>query len=64
MAAGRTAGEMSRELGISHGTSYGYKSKCDGLELSEAKSLRGLEDESGRLKRLVVDLSLDREALK
>ena len=42
----------------------GWKAKYGGLELSEAKRLRELEDENGRLKRLVADLSLDREALK
>lgn len=64
MEAGRTADEMSRELGVSKATLYGWKAKYGGLELSEAKRLRELEDENGRLKRLVADLSLDREALK
>ena len=64
MEAGRTVDEMSRELGVSKATSYGWKAKYGGLELSEAKRLRELEDENGRLKRLVADLSLDREALK
>ena len=64
MEAGRTADEMSRELGVSKATLYGWKAKYGGLELSEAKRLRELEDENGRLKRLVADLSLNREALK
>ena len=64
MEAGRTADEMSRELGVSKATLYGWKAKYGGLELSEAKRLREIEDENGRLKRLVADLSLDREALK
>ena len=64
MEAGRTADEMSREFGVLKATLYGWKAKYGGLELSEAKRLRELEDENGRLKRLVADLSLDREALK
>ncbi len=64
MEAGRTAEEMSREMGASKATLYGWKVKYGGLELSEAKRLRELEDENSRLKRLVADLSLDREALK
>lgn len=55
--AGRTAEEMSRELGVS-------KAKFGGLQLNEGKRLKDLEDENGRLKRLIADLSLDREALK
>jgi putative transposase len=64
MEAGRTAEEMSRELGVSKGTLYNWKAKYGGMPLSEAKRLKDLEDENGRLKRLVADLSLDREALK
>ncbi len=64
MEAGRTAEEMSREMGVSKATLYGWKAKYGGLELSEAKRLRELEDENSRLKWLVADLSLDREVLK
>ena len=64
MEAGRTAEEMSRELGVSKATLYAWKAKYGGLALSEAKRLKELEDENSRLKRLVADLSLDREALK
>jgi putative transposase len=64
MEAGRTAEEMGRELGVSKATLYNWKAKYGGMPLSEAKRLKDLEDENGRLKRLVADLSLDREALK
>jgi putative transposase len=64
MEAGRTAEEMSRELGVSKATLYTWKAKYAGLPLNEGKRLKDLEDENGRLKRLVADLSLDREALK
>jgi putative transposase len=55
---------MSRELGVSKATLYNWKAKYGGLQLSKAKRLKDLEDENGRLKRLVAGLSLDREALK
>lgn len=43
---------------------YGWKSGFGGMEVSEAQRLRQMEDENRRLKQLVADLSLDREALK
>ena len=62
--AGRTADDVAREYGVSKHTIYGWKSKCGGMEASEAQRVKQLEDENGRLKRLVADLSLDREMLK
>lgn len=62
--AGRTADDVAREYGVSKHTVYAWKSKFGGMEASEAQKLRSLEDENGRLKRLVADLSLDREMLK
>ena len=56
--------ELSREHGISEATLYGWKSKYGGMEVGEAQRLRSLEDENRRLKQLVADLSLDKEALK
>ncbi len=64
MEAGRTAKEVGRELGVSAATLYNWKAKYGGLEVNEAKRLNELVDENSRLKRLVADLSLDREALK
>jgi putative transposase len=62
--AGRTADEVARENGVSKHTIYAWKAKYGGLEVNEAQRLKQLEDENGRLKRLVADLSLDREMLK
>ena len=62
--AGRTVDDVARECGVSKHTIYAWKAKFGGMEASEAQKLRQLEDENGRLKRLVPDLSLDREMLK
>lgn len=56
--------ELLRQHGISAGTYYRWKSKYGGLELSEAKRLKQLEDENRRLKRLVADQALDIQILK
>jgi putative transposase len=64
LEAGRGAAEIARELGVSDQTLYNWRSKYSGLEVNEAKRLRGLEDENRRLKTMVADLSLDKEALK
>jgi putative transposase len=62
--AGRTAAEVGRELGVSKHTIYAWKAKYGGLEVSEAQRLRQLEDENRRLKKLVADLSLDKDMLQ
>jgi putative transposase len=62
--AGRKAEDVAREHGVSKHTIYAWKAKYGGLEVNEAQRLRSLEDENSRLKRLVADLSLDREMLK
>jgi len=62
--AGRTVDDVARECGVSQATIYTWKSKFGGMDVSEAQRLRSLEDENSRLKRLVADLSLDREMLK
>jgi putative transposase len=64
MEAGRAVKDVARELGVSDQTLYNWKSKYGGMDVSEAKRLRELEDENRRLKTMVADLSLDREALK
>jgi putative transposase len=64
LEAGRKAEDVARELGVSKHTIYAWKAKYGGLEVNEAQRLRQLEDENQRLKRLVADLSLDREMLK
>lgn len=55
--AGRKVKDLCREHGISEPTFYRWKSKFSGLELGDAKKLRGLEDENRRLKQLVADLA-------
>jgi putative transposase len=64
MEAGRKAKELARELGVSEATLYAWKSKYGGMEVNEAKRLRELEQENSRLKKLVADLSLDKDALQ
>ena len=64
MEAGRKVAELAREIGVSEATLYTWKSKYGGMEVSEARRLRELEDENRRLKQLVAELSLDKEALK
>jgi putative transposase len=63
LEAGRSTKEIARELGVSDQTLYNWKAKYGGMEVSDAKKLRALEDENRRLKQLVADLSLDKDAL-
>jgi putative transposase len=56
--------ELCRKYGISQPTYYNWKSKFEGMTVSDAKKLRNLEAENSKLKRLVADLSLDNVALK
>jgi putative transposase len=62
--AGRRVADLCREHGISEPTFYRWKSKYSGMEVSDAKKLRQLEDENRRLKQLVADQQLDNQALK
>jgi putative transposase len=62
--AGVATGEVCRKHGVSSATFYKWKAKFGGLEVSEAKRLRALEDENGRLKRMLADTMLDNAALK
>ena len=64
LEAGRPVKEVAREMGVTDQTLYNWKAKFGGMELSDAKKLRGLEEENRRLKEMVADLSLDKEALK
>ena len=58
-----TAG-VCRKHGISEQTYHRWKQKYGGLQVSEARRLKQLEDENRRLRKLVADLSLDKEALQ
>ena len=62
--AGQPVTALGRKHGLSEQTFYRWKSKYGGMEVSDAKRLRGLEDENRRLKTLVADLTLDNQMLK
>src|SRR5512146_404377 len=62
--AGRSVTDVARAHGVTAHTLYRWKAKYGGMQVNEARRLRELEDENRRLKQLVADLSLDREALK
>ncbi len=62
--AGAKTGDLARRHGVSEATIYNWKAKYGGLEVSEAKRLRSLEDENARLKRLLADVMLDNAGLK
>ncbi|MCS5958758.1 IS3 family transposase [Klebsiella variicola subsp. variicola] len=61
---GTRVGEVCRKMGISEATCYNWKKKFAGLGVTEPRRLRQLEDENQRLKKLVADLSLDKEMLQ
>jgi putative transposase len=62
--AGRPVKEVCREHGISDATYYNWKSKFGGMEASDVKRLKELEEENRKLKQLFADLSLENHALK
>ena len=62
--AGAKTAEVCRRHGISGATFYAWKAKLGGMEPSEAKRLKALEDENARLKRLLAESLLDQAALK
>jgi putative transposase len=61
---GTPVAEICRKTGISQATYFNWKKKYAGMMPSEMKRLRELEDENNRLKRIVADLSLDKEMLQ
>jgi putative transposase len=62
--AGQTVAEVCRQHGISEGTYYRWKAQYGGLEVSQLRRLRQLEEENRKLKQIVADLTLDNTALK
>ena len=62
--AGIALADICRKHGISDATFYNWRSKYGGMEVSEAKRLKRLEDENGRLKKLLAESMLDVSALK
>jgi len=61
---GKTVEQICREHGISNGTFYRWKSKYSGMEVSEIKRIKELEQENSKLKRLYAEAMLDNAALK
>jgi putative transposase len=62
--AGMATADLCRKHGISQATFYNWKAKFGGMDVSEAKRLKALEDENGKLKRLLADAMLDNVVLK
>jgi len=62
--AGAKVQDVTRKLGITETTFYRWKSKFGGMEPSDVKRLKALEDENRKLKTLVADLTLDKQALQ
>ena len=61
---GRNAIDICRELGVSKSAFYSWRQRYGGLEVSELKKLKELEDENSRLKKMFAELSLVHDALK
>lgn len=62
--AGVPTKEICRELGISEATFYNWKSKYGGMEASDVKRMKDLEEENSRLKRMYANLAMDNEILR
>ena len=62
--AGLPSSELCRKHGLSPATFYKLKAKYGGMDLSDAKRLKQLEDENSKLRKVVADLSLDKEMLQ
>jgi len=62
--AGAKVQDVIRKVGITETTFYRWKSKYGGLEVSDVKRMKALEDENRKLKTLVADLTLDKQALQ
>jgi putative transposase len=62
--AGVATAELCRRHGISSATFYNWKAKYGGMDVSDAKRLKALEDENAKLKRLLADAMLDKVGLK
>jgi putative transposase len=62
--AGIPTKEICRELGISEATFYNWKSKYGGMEASDVKRLKELEEENARLKKMYADQAMDNQILR
>ncbi len=64
LSQGATIGDASRKIGVTEQTYYRWRREYGGMRVEQARRLKGLEKENGRLKKLVADLSLDNAILK
>jgi putative transposase len=62
--AGAKAGDLARKHGVSEATLYNWKAKYGGMDVSEAKRLKPLEDENAKLKKLLAEQMVDAVALR
>ena len=62
--AGAKTADLARKHGVSEATLYNWKAKFGGLDVSEARRLKALEEENRKLKKLMAELMLDQAALK
>jgi putative transposase len=62
--SGQTVAQITREHGVSEATFYNWKAKYGGMQVSEVKRLKDLEDENRRLKKMFAELSLQHEITK
>jgi putative transposase len=62
--AGAKTGDLARKHGVSEATLYNWKARYGGMDVSEAKRLKALEDENAKLKRLLAEQMLDAAALR
>jgi putative transposase len=62
--AGAKTGELARKHGVSEATLYNWKARYGGMDVSEAKRLKALEDENAKLKKLLAEQMLDAAALR
>lgn len=61
---GAKVGEICREMGVSEASFYKWKTKYAGMDVSELRKVKALEEENRQLKKLVADLSLDKQMLQ
>ena len=64
LSQGKTVGEVCRRIGVSEQSYYRWRREYGGLKVDQARRLKELEAENGRLKRAVADLTLDKLILK
>jgi putative transposase len=62
--AGKSVKHIAREHGISEATFYNWKAKYGGMEVSDVRKMKELEEENAKLKRIVANLTLENDAIK